>query len=359
VKVNDAPVVTLMARILRGEDTVTFTPDANGDLVTKEYVDALSFGGTVPVASLTDDGVAELSTGLQAASSTATDQSGSPLMLYSGISTSSAPVSGHVIPVTGSNGNIANGFIDETYWSKVASTTQVFEYSATTTWVKPAQGTMTLIELWGGGGSGGSDSTQGAGTTGAGGGGGSGEFRSMIIPLAYLPSSVVCGVGSGGTAVTTNASGVAGGTTSFGTFITAGGGTGGGQTNSDATSVNGGTAGTGGTTTSYFLSLYSSNGVAGSGASTVGAGSVTAVGNATTTSGGGGGAYTDGANHNFATGGTSLYATAGGSGASSATASVVASSGASKGAGGGGAATQVGTATSGAGANGMCRITVY
>lgn len=110
VKITDAPILMLVARALRGEDVTDFTPAGNGSLATKDYVDSIALGAGAVPATLTDDGIVELSTGLQAASSTATDQSGSPLTLHTGISTSTGGKA-YTIPVTGSAGTIDDVFL--------------------------------------------------------------------------------------------------------------------------------------------------------------------------------------------------------------------------------------------------------
>ena len=112
VKITDAPILMLVSRILRGEQGVDFTPDANSDLVTKTYVDSLALGTTTVAATTADDGLVELATGTEAASSTATGNSGSPLALHTGISTSTAPSSGSYVVVTGADGKIDSQFLN-------------------------------------------------------------------------------------------------------------------------------------------------------------------------------------------------------------------------------------------------------
>lgn len=166
VKMTDAPLLPLVARILRGEGTVEFTPSTGGNLVTKTYVDSLALGITTVAATLIDDGIGELATGVQAASSTATDQSGSPLFLHTGISTSTAPTTGSYIPVTGSDGNLDAGFL-----GNFASTTtfqvgdtpllSIGKYiwasttAGTSTWSVPSGVKRIKVTVIGGGGNGG------------------------------------------------------------------------------------------------------------------------------------------------------------------------------------------------------------
>jgi hypothetical protein len=111
VKITDAPILVLTSRALRGEDVTDFIPTGNGSLVNKQYVDSVALGdGAVPSTYL-DDGILELATGTQAASSTATDESGSPLALHTAISTSTAPASGSYVVVTGADGKIDDDFL--------------------------------------------------------------------------------------------------------------------------------------------------------------------------------------------------------------------------------------------------------
>lgn len=183
VKITDAPLLPLVARILRGEGEVDFTPSTGGSLVTKDYVDSLALGSTTVSATLTDDGIVELSTGLQAASSTATDDSGSPLTLHTGISTSTGGTA-YTIPVTDSTGKIHEGFIGDfssTTTFTVGSTPilNIGKYfwasstAGTSTWSVPTGIKKVKVTITGGGGKGG-ECNVGVGNAAGGGGGGSG-----------------------------------------------------------------------------------------------------------------------------------------------------------------------------------------
>ena len=111
----------------------------------------------------------------------------------------------------------------------VVPNTQTFTTAGSTNWIKPATGSIAIVECWGPGGSGGKDGTFG-GFGGAGGG-----YSRMTFPLSSLPSTVSVTVGSGGTAKTSNGAGNPGnGPTSFGTFVFAGPGEGGAQRTSSA-----------------------------------------------------------------------------------------------------------------------------
>lgn len=134
VKVTDAPILSLVARILRGEETVDFTPTQGGNLATKDYVDSLALGTTTIPATYTDDGLGELATGAESASSTAVGQSGSPLLLHTSISTSTGGTA-YTVPVTGSDGRIDDGFLPTTVSHGItfASATINSLYTASTT----------------------------------------------------------------------------------------------------------------------------------------------------------------------------------------------------------------------------------
>lgn len=187
VKITDAPILMLVSRLLRGEDILDMTPQGNGSLVTKQYVDALALGSAAVSSTYTDDGIVELATATEAASSTATGQSGSPLTLHTGISTSSAPTSGSYVVITGTDGNIAEGFIGDFSSStslKVGDTPILaigtYFWSTTTagtsTWSVPTGITKIKVTVVGAGGDGGlaqdTDSCVGDCAGGGGGGGG-------------------------------------------------------------------------------------------------------------------------------------------------------------------------------------------
>jgi hypothetical protein len=251
IKITDAPILMLVARALRGEDVTDFTPTGGGSLATKQYVDSVALGGGAVPSTYTDDGILELATGLQAASSTATDESGSPLALHTAISTSSAPATGSYVVVTGTDGNIADGFIASTsvtqYAVWYASTTiyaaTTTAHSATSTYTKPAGLKWIDIELVGGGaGSNGydTDNTPGTGASGAAGG----YVRHRILASALSATTTVV-AGSAGTAGTSGASptvGGSGGDSKFGSLFA-----GGGIKGSNETGVSSGGSASGGT----------------------------------------------------------------------------------------------------------------
>ena len=183
VKMTDAPILPLVARILRGEGTVDFTPTTGGNLVTKTYVDALALGTTTVAATESDDGIAELATQTEMASSTYLGGSGSPLVLQSRYATSTAPTSGHVIPVTGSDGNLDSGFVgnfssttDLTIGSTPILSIGKYVWASTSvgtsTWSVPSGIKKIKVTVVGAGGSGGLSNTGTPGSGGSGGGAG-------------------------------------------------------------------------------------------------------------------------------------------------------------------------------------------
>jgi len=115
---------------------------------------------------------------------------------------------------------------------------QSFTTVGTATWTKPGSGNVAYIQCWGGGASG--TRYQGYSTYGGGGGGGGG-YVERLIPLATLPATVTVTVGAGGAARATNALGLAGSLSSFGSYATAYGGNGG--TNGSDSCTNGATFG--------------------------------------------------------------------------------------------------------------------
>lgn len=60
VKITNAPVLPIISRILRGEETVDYTPTENGHLVTKGYADNIGLEGA-PNAGASTKGVTKLS----------------------------------------------------------------------------------------------------------------------------------------------------------------------------------------------------------------------------------------------------------------------------------------------------------
>lgn len=310
------------------------------------YIDNATTSGAVDGTTLIK-GIYETATGQEAASTTAIGggNTTATLVLTSLLSTSTAPSSGNVIPVTKLNGKLDRGFI-------TTATTTTFV--ASTTYTKPTGLVYIDLEMWGGGGGGESN-----GGTSAGGGGG-GEYKFFRIPASSISASTDVTVGAGGAPET------AGGNTSFGSFIAYGGG--------GAPAVSGGNGAYGGFENGNGSSMV--QGMAFSTPSAVcnsfGSCPDSAKSKATSTVFYGGAGGTVLAGGVGGSGGDSVYGGAGGSagGVSSAGATTTSVMGGAGGAGktsgeagpgqfpaGGGGGAYNGTG--GRGANGMVRITEY
>lgn len=243
VKITDFPILQRLKLQNNGEGTfenilsyastspADFT--SSEDIPSKEYVDALAFGGSVPEASETAIGAVELSTATEAASSTSSG-SEARLVLPGSLATSTPPTSGHVIPVTETaDGNLAEGFIPTTLSQNYnftgtttfstlvtghASTTYTL-YTASTTWSKPDG--LEYIEVWVCGAGGGGDGFGSGDHREAGGGGGGCSFELLTASELSATTSVQIGVGLGGVGGSTPG---AGESSFFGSFLSATGG---------------------------------------------------------------------------------------------------------------------------------------
>jgi hypothetical protein len=323
--------------------------------------------------------------------------SGTPLICTSGtwaidtarVGSSSATCNGTIQGTMRMNSTTME-YCNGTAWTSVVPTgggaysASVSTFDASGTWNKPSTGTVALIECWGGGGS-------GAKSSGCGGGGGGG-YNFRWVPLSSMGSTETVTIGAGGTAVTTNVVGVAGGNSSVGSLLTAYGGArgntstsapggGGGGQNSAGSGADpgrpwiniGGVAdgcggalvscqhGSAGQYWSYAINIDGFGGTVtgmdcggsnaiyhGGGGAGKGPTSYTSVAGSSLFGGGGGGSCGSGA-----TGaGTSQYGGAGGAGGTTGNGTA----GTQPGGGGGG--TNTGT-SSGAGGAGRCRVTTF
>lgn len=299
-------------------------------------------------ATATTSGQVELATGGEAASSTLTGDVGR-LALGTDISTSSAPASGNVVVVTGDDGNIDSGFLGSD------SGTNRIVFDSNGTYTKSTRTKYVFVEVWAGGGSGGARTD--AEETGGGGGGG---YVSGFIASSSLSATTSVLIGNGGVAVSGNANGNAGASSTFSTLVAwggnygcsggtgAAGGAGGGAsatstvcssaTQGNAVDIFGGTGGGGGG--SHGSSTYGGGGGGGSlNSSFVGGGGRGVFG------GGGGGGCAGGV---AGIAGTSQFGGAGGVGCGG--------NGSTPGGGGGGSNSG---SLSGAGGKGRIIITEY
>jgi hypothetical protein len=203
-----------------------------------------------------------------------------------------------------------------------AASASLQEFTTSGTWTKPSGATFVMVEAWGAGGGGGSGSRKASATAKEGGiGGGGGAYAYRLFKASDLPSTVTATVGaggSGGAAITVDATagalGTDGGNTSFGSLLTsfggAAGGNGGGGITSGAgggvLSVSPGAGGTGGEP--QFLSA--------AGSQAFGGGKVLTSDNSQASGfGGGGGGY---GQANTSYNGGSSYQGGGGGGAGAA-----------------------------------------
>jgi hypothetical protein len=223
-------------------------------------------------------------------------------------------------------------------------------FTSSGTWTKPslAAGSRVFIQAWGGGGSGGRYSGQ------FGGGGGGGGYNERWLTLSSMGATETVTIGAGGTAISTNAAGNIGGTTTVGSLISAYGGGGGGSDGS----INAGGGGGGGQLSAGTSAVSYTSGISGSpwgqisqfnsGFTNGGLGSSTSTfTNYQSVWGGGGG----GASSGGISGGTSSFGGNGGAGSYGANGTA----GSQPGGGGGG----TGAALSGAGGAGQVIITVF
>ena len=128
-----------------------------------------------------------------------------------------------------------------TFPGKLLASVQTFAAAGTATWTKPAGITAVLVYVTGGGGSGGKHGCGSNGSSRSAGGGAGGTAIKWIT--SGLGSTETVTIGAGGARVTGDATGNAGGTSSFGSHCSATGGSGGQQ--GCAAAVEGGASGVG------------------------------------------------------------------------------------------------------------------
>jgi hypothetical protein len=243
VKITDFPLIQRLRAQNSGDGTFdapikyaasvsTTTLSSEGqNIASVAYANSLSFGA-VAAANETTAGFTELATAQEAASSTSLGSTGARLSLSTSLSTSTAPASGHVVVMTGIDGNIDTGFISDTIGS--SSLTAYAASSSAYTYTKPTGLKYIIVEGQAGGGGGGD------GTSSGGGGGGGGGYFKRLIAASSLNATTSFRVGLGGTGAPNSTTvGTVGSSTIFGNFATSTGGDGGSTGGSGS---NGGTA---------------------------------------------------------------------------------------------------------------------
>lgn len=251
---------------MQNNSNVFTWPSASSSPATKGYVDAISFGGVLPQASLIAQGAVQFATGVQQASSTASGSAG-PLALYAANATSTynAATAPLKVVVTNNAGTIDPNFINLSSYSgalgtstqigylpayQIALQRQVFTGTGTTTFSVPSGVTLANVQVVGGGGAGGSSGACNAiGFSITGGGGGAGGYANKIVNLTGTTSVQV----------------YVGATTQWSTFGTNGfylSATGG--TNGNSGSGGGASGGAGGTATGGDFNINGQNGFSGS-----------------------------------------------------------------------------------------------
>jgi hypothetical protein len=232
LQAQNAGDATFESPLTYGASVSTSSLSTNGqNLASVAYANSLSFGA-IAQAGTASGGFVELATGLEAASSTASGTA-ARLVIPTTITTTTAPTSGNVIPVTKADGNIDLGFLPD-----IVGSTTVRIFTASSTWSKPATSTGfkgIIVELVGGGGGGGSANSSSG--VGGGGGGGGGYCREHLsADELTATSSVFITIGNAGLALGSTLDGLTGSTTSFSTFASSTGGVGG---KSSATRIGG------------------------------------------------------------------------------------------------------------------------
>lgn len=198
VKITDAPLLLVLTNILNGTNSfpnplsytnaVATTSFTNAQqIIDKGYADSLSFtaAGLINATTLAR-GIIQLTTSLQAASSTAIGSSGASLVLTSSIATSTYNPTGSLqVVVTGNNNKIDSNFIatstlfatSSIYNSPIGGigkNIQVITTLGTSSFAIPTGVTKIEATVVGGGGSGGNTTCNNPGSAGAGGGGAGG-----------------------------------------------------------------------------------------------------------------------------------------------------------------------------------------
>lgn len=142
IKITDAPVLMVLARMLNGDETIPNvlkydnpkTLTASSSLVDKNYADNLSFIGS-PDASLTQKGIVEKARRDELANGSSTGDTTAPLFISASYANATSSATS-TVPVTQPNGKLSSGFIDQTAnytWSGTSTLSGNNILSGTTT----------------------------------------------------------------------------------------------------------------------------------------------------------------------------------------------------------------------------------
>lgn len=264
VKITDYPVLTQLANIFQGIDSIA-TPlnysstiststiaTSRSNIASVGLLDDTAFSGAGVInATTAAKGVLQVSTALQAASSTPLGSSGASLALPSSIATSTynAATAPLKVVVTTNAGTIDPNFINLANYTgsitlastTVVGSTQILaigknEFASTTpgtgTWTVPSGITKVYVRIVGGGGSGGLGSECGSG-------GGAAGYAEGILSVSGTLSFTL---GSGGAGVSSSGPGITGGNSTVG-GLTANGGAAGSVTGTTNVPIAGGPGG--------------------------------------------------------------------------------------------------------------------
>lgn len=149
VKITDYPLIQIMRNQLNGSDTIPnvvlyttgtgcVTGSASNSLCDKSYIDTRASAGAAN-ATESVNGISQLATGAQAASSTSLGTTGARLVLPASLSTSTPGSAGLWNVMTANDGNISPLFLDGTAenYSFNGATTSVQSLNASSTLASP------------------------------------------------------------------------------------------------------------------------------------------------------------------------------------------------------------------------------
>lgn len=230
---------------MQNNNNVFTWPTASSSVATKGYADYVGSGGAnIIPATLIAQGVVQLATGVQIASSTAVGSTGFNLVIPAAQATSTGGTASAALHAIVANNS---GFLDPSFLpsnlslssSTIIGSTQAlaigkneFATSSSGTWTVPSGITKVWVRMVGGGGASGNSSSNGCN-----GGGGSGGYAEFMLSVS---STLALTIGQGG--ATTTGLGGTGGSTIVG-GVTALGGAGGNNDVTPNTQIGGGNGG--------------------------------------------------------------------------------------------------------------------